>query len=154
MSKQPDTMRCSRCHENRAEGEWLPSAWKRQRGGYCRSCQAAYYKDRVSADKGYFLKYQNARRKVGYDKIKALKESLGCMVCGYNKCHAALDFHHRDQSTKKHNICRVWNLSWERAMEEIAKCDLLCANCHREHHFNERESARQAIASVTAPSQE
>jgi hypothetical protein len=58
-----------------------------------------------------------------------------CIRCGYNKYPEVLEFHHKDPLKKDFNIsmkghCR----SWGRVKEEIKKCILLCANCHRELH--------------------
>lgn len=144
-----DLQRCNKCNRDLPKSEWFPSAWKGRKAARCKSCHWEYYKGRVQDDSNYFLKYQNARRKVGYERITALKSSLGCQRCGYNEHPAALDFHHRDPSQKKMGIPNVWNLSWEKALLEIAKCDLLCSNCHRIHHFEERAAKRKAIAEVT-----
>lgn len=59
-----------------------------------------------------------------------------CRTCGYNKCIDALEFHHRDSQEKDFAISKamVCIRSWEHIQTELAKCDLLCANCHREHH--------------------
>lgn len=58
-----------------------------------------------------------------------------CVVCGYNRCSRALDFHHVDPSTKLFTISNNgFGRSWERVKAEIDKCVLLCANCHRELH--------------------
>jgi hypothetical protein len=58
-----------------------------------------------------------------------------CIRCGYHETIAALVFHHRDPHTKSFAIS-VDGVprAWERLVEEAAKCDLLCANCHREVH--------------------
>jgi len=57
------------------------------------------------------------------------------MQCGYNKCLEALEFHHRNPSEKEFNVSsKGHSRSWERVKKEIEKCDLLCANCHREIH--------------------
>ena len=58
-----------------------------------------------------------------------------CIRCGYAGHVAALVFHHRDPSTKTFAIS-VDGVprAWSRLVEEAAKCDLLCANCHREVH--------------------
>ena len=72
-------------------------------------------------------------------KLKLLAvEYLGgkCSTCGYNKCIEALDFHHRDSSVKEFGIAAKGNTrSWESVKQELNKCILLCANCHREHHY-------------------
>jgi len=79
----------------------------------------------------------------GYERTKRrrfLQKTIGvilkggkCEKCGYDKNYAALDFHHRDPSVKEMSIGgRV--MSNSKLKKEIAKCDLLCANCHRETH--------------------
>lgn len=58
-----------------------------------------------------------------------------CSICGYNKCTAALDFHHVDPSTKDPNFKRSRGWSRDRLLQELKRCILVCANCHREIHF-------------------
>lgn len=69
-----------------------------------------------------------------------------CFRCGYDKCMAALDFHHIDPSQKEFSLgplIRALAVKTKNAKErilkkiqmEIDKCILLCANCHREEHF-------------------
>lgn len=55
-------------------------------------------------------------------------------MCGYNRCWAALDFHHKDQSQKEFVISGNYTRSWEVLKKELDKCDLICSNCHREIH--------------------
>ena len=67
-------------------------------------------------------------------KEKAVELMGGkCQLCGYDKCINALDFHHIDKSTKEHKPARIIsNGSWNRIIEELNKCILVCSNCHRE----------------------
>jgi len=63
--------------------------------------------------------------------------SLGgrCQICGYQRCRKALDFHHKDDSSKKFGISdKGYTRSWKAIKEEVEKFYLLCANCHREVH--------------------
>lgn len=74
-----------------------------------------------------------------------------CHRCGYNKCVAALEFHHIDPS-KKDTIVSSDSITIEKAIEESKKCVLLCSNCHKEFHaglwnlneldFNEMEEVK------------
>ena len=74
-----------------------------------------------------------------------------CHRCGYNKCAAALEFHHIDPS-KKDTIVSSDSITIEKAIEESKKCVLLCSNCHKEFHaglwnlneldFNEMEEVK------------
>ena len=88
------------------------------------------YEDR----KRYNIEAVAKRRKI--IRQRAI-ESVGgkCIKCGYNKHPEVLEFHHRDPSQKDFNISKKGHCrSWQRISEEIKKCDLLCANCHRELH--------------------
>ncbi len=71
-------------------------------------------------------------------KRKLIKEAGGkCIKCGYDKCAGVLEFHHLDPKTKSFNIGKAGNsMSLFRLLEEIKKCILLCANCHREIECN------------------
>lgn len=70
------------------------------------------------------------------NSIKA-KEYLGgkCKVCGYNKCHQALEFHHIDKAKKKYGLSNIMNRQWYFIVKELKKCILLCSNCHREVEY-------------------
>jgi transposase len=96
----------------------LSEFWLEGRGYYrCKRCRM----ERVS----------RRRRQV---KLTLVEEAGGrCVLCGYGRCAAALHFHHVDPETKEfhismHGVTR----SLARARAEMAKCVLLCANCHAE----------------------
>jgi hypothetical protein len=90
----------------------------RRRDGFrCAKCEAA----RVSA----------ARRRM---KRQLVQEAGGrCALCGYDRCVAALQFHHLDPATKHFHVSREGvTRSLAAARAEARKCVLLCANCHAE----------------------
>lgn len=64
------------------------------------------------------------------------KKNLFCLRCGENH-PACLDFHHKNGEDKIFTIASVCNkhYSIERLLKEIAKCEVLCANCHRKLHY-------------------
>lgn len=75
-------------------------------------------------------------------KLKAVEYKGGkCQRCGYDKYPDVLEFHHRDPKQKEAswNKIRLW--SWKKIEEELDKCDMLCANCHREVHLLSRSSS-------------
>jgi len=84
-------------------------------------------------------------------KVRAIAYKGGqCQRCGYDKCLAALDFHHRDPGAKDISLgSKV--LRWETVWQELDKCDLLCANCHREVHDEQEEKKREVYRRVFAP---
>lgn len=74
------------------------------------------------------------------DKIQQwmfeLKQTLKCNRCPESHW-ACLDFHHTDPATKDIALSHVSQMGWgkEKIFAEIAKCEVLCANCHRKHHL-------------------
>ena len=66
-----------------------------------------------------------------------------CEYCGYNRCSDALEFHHTDSSGKDFSISdKGYTRSWAKVKEELDKCVLLCANCHREIHARKLAASR------------
>lgn len=91
--------------------------------------------------------------------IAAFKSERGCAICGFRDA-VALDFDHLDPKEKAFNISEAMGkLSMERLMREIAKCRILCANCHRiesirlGHNKIGHEKKREAPRLQNGPSQ-
>ena len=70
------------------------------------------------------------RRLTQKEQVFKHKESLGCSRCGYNKCGAALDWHHPNDNKERRITIRSYFT--QLGEQEREKCILLCANCHRE----------------------
>jgi hypothetical protein len=65
-----------------------------------------------------------------------LKATLECAQCGESH-PATLQFHHRDPQKKEFNLSEAVRegYSIERIKKEVAKCTVLCANCHAKEHY-------------------
>jgi hypothetical protein len=66
---------------------------------------------------------------------RILVEEAGsrCALCGYDRCQAALEFHHLDPASKSFGIAgKGFTRSIDELRAEASKCVLLCANCHAE----------------------
>lgn len=61
-----------------------------------------------------------------------------CCLCGFNEVQEALEFHHVNPKEKQFAICGSQNQTkaLEAQLEEMKKCILICANCHRGIHSN------------------
>jgi Homeodomain-like domain len=70
------------------------------------------------------------RRKV--KRILVQEAGGACQICGYDKCTAALEFHHLDRHQKRFSVSLRAARSLESLRAEASKCVLLCANCHAE----------------------
>lgn len=87
---------------------------------YCKDCEKIRKKQQLMLFKQSCLDY---------------KQCCNCSKCGYNKSIVALDFHHTNPSEKDFCIssCRTLKLN-DTIKQELDKCVVLCANCHREEH--------------------
>jgi hypothetical protein len=113
---------CANCHRLRTQASWNG----RVRRGEYKSPSAAR---------------RAALWKVRADLLEELR-NVPCADCGGTFPKAALDFDHRDPSDKKHAVSRMlFRTSIEEILREAAKCDVVCANCHRMRTFRRRESA-------------
>ena len=85
---------------------------------------------------------KNIRRKLYYSKANEQKQTIGCAACGYNKYGAVLEWHHINDKEKDFNPGDLMSQpsfkNWQLYQEEIKKCQLLCANCHREWHIEHK----------------
>lgn len=97
-------------------------------------------KKRRECHKRYYLKNKQLYREKNIRRRKSLIEFVisykqkACMDCSVHYPHYVMDFDHRDKTTKISSIndmINVHSYSKEKILEEIKKCDLVCANCHR-----------------------
>ena len=130
-----ETICCARCAENLPRDAYFPSAVKSKtrNGIWCKECQQAYYRERKDVEGGsYFRLYTKQYRHRNRAHVDQIKVERECVHCGESE-PVCLDFHHRDRTSKKLDICGLvqTGCSLETLQKEIDKCDILCANCHR-----------------------
>ena len=97
---------------------------------------ARYYED----NRKKAIQANSLVRKKKRELWQAFKQGLKCEQCGFNH-PAALDFHHVDRTDKKSVNKLAGNGMYKQAVRELKKCMVLCANCHRIHHHNEKNPA-------------
>lgn len=77
---------------------------------------------------------KNAAKNTQQRNVQIIHEEKlkrGCECCGYKEHACALDFDHLDPSTKLRDISKMHTTSILKLKAEMAKCQVLCANCHR-----------------------
>lgn len=80
------------------------------------------------------MSYQRTRFQEGRQLLDDIKRQSGCLVCGEDDLDV-LDFHHRNPAEKLFNLSGAnCAKSEDKLRAEIAKCVVLCANCHRRVH--------------------
>ncbi len=99
----------------------------------CKSCsnirRKEYYLDNKEKEKDIKKIYQQ-NVKLWF---QTYKKTLKCSICGDPR-HYVLDFHHN--GNKSDDVSRlVSNKSKQKVLNELEKCTVLCANCHRELHY-------------------
>lgn len=100
-----------------------------------RDAQRKHQREHYARNAKRIIREVHERRGRIRDFVRGLKEGKSCQHCGFSN-PLALDFHHRDASHKDLALAKVIEQGWgeERILAEVAKCDLLCANCHRIEH--------------------
>jgi hypothetical protein len=71
--------------------------------------------------------------------INQLKIESGCIDCGYKEHPVALDFDHKPGTVKCFPIGNGNSRSREKVLEEIAKCEVRCSNCHRIRTYERKQ---------------
>ena len=102
---------------------------------FCSNNCACKYKNREDNGASSYKSQLIRAKKRKLELINLLGGS--CDSCGYCKNYSALAFHHKNPKNKKFNIDsrQCSNRSLEVLLIEVAKCSLLCMNCHMELHY-------------------
>jgi hypothetical protein len=146
---------------NPTTGRWLPGPVPFDPVSYRR----AYYLRNRAAILGQTREYQasavgRAVWRRGHEKrlaaVAAIKLERGCADCGYRGHPAALQFDHLPGAVKLNAVATMRRRRWEVVLAEIAKCEVVCANCHAirtaERGYKGRPSTMgQPPASCTEP---
>lgn len=112
------TKHCPSCQTDKPLTEYYTSRSRPYPSVYCKPCSNKKVTDRQQGLKQQAIAYKGSK----------------CQRCGYNRYAGALDFHHRDPGQKDFSLSNAALTSFEKVKAELDKCDLLCANCHREEH--------------------
>lgn len=102
--------------------------------------RVAYGASHYQKNKDKYRQALNDRRRKRTAWFLELKSKLACVKCGESH-PACLSFHHRDPVEKVKDVGDMVNFAFaeKTILEEIAKCDPMCENCHRKLHWDERQ---------------
>ena len=107
------------------------------RRDYARAYGREYYR----RNREHLLKKQKEKNRRHIERVGAwlndYKKQLSCARC-FESHPATLQFHHRDPKEKDFSISlyRMGKWSRERILKEVAKCEVICANCHAKEHWS------------------
>lgn len=123
---------CPKCTKSKSLNDFcVRSKSKDGRQPWCKECTTKrfkeYYKENPVAYKERAAKIEKEARDLMHD----LKDNKPCVDCNRLFPFYVLDYHHKDSSKKTTEVGNLTCYGKARVLEEIQKCDLLCANCHR-----------------------
>ena len=136
MNKQ-----CTKCKEVKDFTEFRKNKTKKDGHHHvCKQCMNAYWKKDYQENTEKYAGRNKARRDGWRTFFVSIKEGKECGECG--ETHpATLDYHHIDPTEKEFRVSKMWTQALneknkQKVLDEILKCVVLCANCHRKLHWN------------------
>jgi hypothetical protein len=110
----------------------------------CANCHRIRTQRRVAAEPRTDASPELVRKRRYWRAQLAMLERLKqrpCTDCGGHFPGCAMDFDHREPREKRYTVSRmVGRAGTKRIMAEVAKCDIVCANCHRDRTYRRREA--------------
>lgn len=110
---------CPRCNNVLPIEQFYNRRNKKGSSVYCKKCTSDQTLERTRKLKQQMVLYKGGK----------------CVRCDYDKYIGALEFHHLDPTKKDFNLSHLKKYTFNKVItDELDKCILLCANCHREIH--------------------
>jgi hypothetical protein len=104
----------------------------------CKNCHAELHFNQKN-----IISKTNKQIRLIKDIFLKHKNVFKCEECGYNKCIASMEFHHKDKNDKEMPISSFKSLKIKsiedisnQICNELYKCQVLCSNCHQLHHVD------------------
>jgi hypothetical protein len=130
---------CSKCKTEKDESEFNKKRNRLQER--CRTCQANYQKEWYLANKNNRRKQIYARRKSNgkdfWNKLNEIKR-VPCADCKQQYKPWQMDFDHLHDKSFGISGGIKQGYGWEAVLAEVAKCEVVCANCHRDRTHQRR----------------
>jgi hypothetical protein len=126
--------KCSRCGSTKSIREFTGSSEKGKKiDTYCRPCRAAYNREHYQANRQRYIDQARRRKEEvranNYALLIQFLRSHPCVDCGEDDV-LVLEFDHVAEKSFQITAAITYR-SWADILVEIAKCDVVCANCHR-----------------------
>ena len=143
-----ETRKCSSCGDTKPIDEfWVKP--KGRKSGMCKPCKREYNTTWYKKNKKRHIQNvvkNNTRYRQELKDFTNEKKSVPCKDCGRTFPPEAMDFDHLNASLKIGNVAKmVANaVPLQKVKEEIEKCDVVCATCHRI-----RTAARRTVFGVS-----
>jgi hypothetical protein len=124
------TRHCSVCKQDLPYSEF-PLKANNRRDSFCRGCKKDYQREYYQDNKQYYKSRAACQKEWAIEYLRQIKAATRCADCGRKYHYCVMDFDHREGETKLFNLSTARQQGRKKIEEEIAKCDVVCANCHR-----------------------
>jgi len=132
---------CAKCTLPKPIGEFSKNKTKKDGLSYwCQPCQKEYKDQHYRNNKQLYFNKNKKKKQKDIKWWLDYKSTLKCCKCGFQH-PAAIDFHHLEADKKEASLAdAIAKKGWgkKRILNEISKCIILCANCHRILHSDGR----------------
>jgi len=127
---------CSKCRVLKPVVEF--HRFRSGRQAWCKHCRREYDAEYWRRTRIHRLRLRKKHRRKLVAWYRALKEGTPCSDCGGVFHHAAMQWDHLPGTTKRREVSNMVLTGFRREtiLDEIAKCELVCANCHAVRTFN------------------
>jgi hypothetical protein len=148
MQTEQGRRKCYRCGKRKPIEEF---AWRRrakgQRDSFCRPCRSAYGRKHYEANKQRYIdQAAESKHRLNLERTRYLIRYFKCHPCVDCGEHnpVVLEFDHlRDKSFTIGQA--LLKRRWKTVLEEMEKCDVVCANCHRLRTAKRRGALRAIL---------
>ena len=138
---------CSSCKKEKAEEEFNWKIKEGRRQTYCRECQHVHARQHYQLNKGRYRERaaeNNRKYLAAARKLLREKKSVPCSDCGRSYAYWVMDLDHvRGKKIREVGRMVAQRASLDVVAKEIAKCDVVCSNCHRERTHRRRSGVVQ-----------
>jgi hypothetical protein len=132
---------CGRCGKQKSFEEFHRRGKGHQ--AWCKICRQAYDAAYFQAERPRVMATKRRRWRELVQWHNELKESMPCADCGAFFHHAAMTWDHLPGEEKVTEVSQLRRISRRAVLAEIAKCELVCANCHAVRSFERRRGVAQ-----------
>lgn len=133
MSEDFNKKKCYACYQLKDEEEFPLIREKRK--GYCTECYKKIVgktpEECAESQRAAIKRHNETSRETRRKVVEEILDKTPCQDCGIIN-PIVMDFDHREPSDKSKNISTLIQQGTIKSLkEELAKCDVVCANCHR-----------------------
>jgi hypothetical protein len=151
--RREEFKRCCRCRELKPPEDF---SWRRKKKGerdsFCRPCRKAYGKEHYAANRQRYIDQAAVRKRaLAVERTKFLIGYFAtnpCVDCG-EADPVVLEFDHLHEKSFAIGL-KLTDRRWQDILDELSKCEVVCANCHRRRTARRRGALRALLTGDSA----